>query len=33
MFDARCVGEDVVELREVGVVGVPNEVENKLIIG
>jgi len=32
VLDARCVGKDIVELRGVSVVGVPNEVENELVI-
>lgn len=32
MLDARCVGKDIVELRGVSVVGVPDEVENELVI-
>lgn len=33
MLDARCVGEDIVQLRGIGIIGVPDEVENKLFIG
>lgn len=33
MLGAGCVGEDIVQLRGIGVVAVPDEVENKLIIG
>jgi hypothetical protein len=33
VLDAGCVGEDIVPLRGIGVVAVPDEVEYKLIIG